>query len=61
MRELGEHAEAIHIAFAEYILEKIPKERDVAFFLVGPLMEKYVLPRISLVYLSYFSLSSRAL
>ena len=61
MRELGEHAESIHVSLAHYILEKIPKERDVVFFLVGPLMEKYVLPLISPVYPSYFSLSSRVL
>lgn len=61
MRELGDHAWDIHTKLAEYIIEKIPTERNVAFFLVGPLMQKFVFPLLSKQYSCCLSLSSRTL
>ncbi len=61
MRELWEHAENLHKDLAAYILEHIDEERDVQFFLVWPLMEKYVSPIIAQVFPVFTNPSSRIL
>lgn len=59
MRELWEHTEDLHKNLATYILEHIGEERDVVFFLVWPLMRKYVQSLISSTFSTSSGLSSR--
>lgn len=59
MRELGEHAESLHARLGDYIHEHVSNVHDVEFFLVWPLMQKYLFPNISEKYSTTHSLSSQ--
>ena len=59
MRELGEHTESMHHSLVAYITEHVDEQHDVEFFLVGPYMEKYIVPSLQKKYPTYHSLSSR--
>lgn len=61
MRELGEHAEEIHIRLGNYIVEKLGKWENISLFLVWPLMQKYIFPITNPVLPTVHSLSSRIL
>ena len=61
MRELGDHTAKVHSDLAQYIQDHVERHHDVQFFLVGPLMQKYVAPLIHESYPTQTSLSSRTL
>ena len=60
MRELGMESESMHRDLAHYITQKFEKgATDVSFFLVGPLMSRYVAPTLSEVFSTKHDISSR--
>lgn len=61
MRELWDHEASVHESLANYIIEKIGHEYNVAFYCVWPLMKKYVEPILQKKFTVLTSLSSRAL
>jgi UDP-N-acetylmuramoyl-tripeptide--D-alanyl-D-alanine ligase len=61
MRELGEHTEEIHERLWAYIREKLWNQKNISLYLVGPLMEQYVLPIVWESISTHASLSSRML
>ena len=61
MRELGDDTEKFHILLAQDILDQFPHGSNISFYLVGPNMQKYVLPMLESVFPTISSLSSRDL
>lgn len=54
MRELWESTESVHVSLAEDILDIIPHQSDISFFLVWPQMQRYVAPLLA----PYFDVES---
>ena len=44
MRELGDASQEIHETLAHDILDIIPHDANVQFYLVGPMMHEFVAP-----------------
>ena len=61
MRELGQQSGDIHRALAQYIEEHLSHGRDIALYLVWPLMIEYVVPLLPEYMTCMSSLSSRKL
>ncbi len=61
MRELGSHSEKIHTELAHYILEHVDTHHDIQFFLVWPMMQKYIFPILCQKFQTEQSLSSLVL
>jgi UDP-N-acetylmuramyl pentapeptide synthase len=61
MRELGEHAQAIHEQLSHDILDILPHDADVSFALIWPMMRDWVSPILDPIYSVETSLSSREL
>ncbi len=61
MRELGTVSKEIHEKLAQDILDIIPHNADVLFYLVGPLMQSYVAPILSTYFVVNTDLSSQRL
>lgn len=61
MRELGDISEEIHAKLAHEILDIIPHDAQVSFYLVGPMMRDFVQPILSKKFTVIGSLSSKKL
>lgn len=59
MRELWEASRAIHEKFAKEVLDIIPHEANVLFYLVGPMMRDFVEPILSKNFIVRTNLSSK--
>lgn len=61
MRELGDISEEMHAKLAHEILDIIPHDAQVSFYLVGPMMRDFVQPILSKKFTVIGSLSSKKL
>lgn len=61
MRELWWSTQEIHEKLWHDILDNIPHTANVVFYLVGPMMQKYIVPLLSTKFTVFSDLSSRIL
>lgn len=61
MRELGNISKELHEKLAKEILDIIPHDAQVAFYLVGPMMQEFAAPILSKKFSVITSLSSQKL
>lgn len=59
MRELGEKQQELHETLADFIIENVSRSSSFSFFLVWPLMQQYVAPRLQEHFFVKTFLSSR--